>query len=397
MAGIGSRPVRRLVPGDPVLRERDERLEALKATIGRLAHDFNNLLAPMLGYIALIREETGEKSEAGQYATAMEGAARSAEGHLETVLLAVRPNRKFSPREVNFGGLLRQEVGEWKAALSAGAKVEVKEEIGDATAVADEGQWSRAIQHLLSNARYALALGGKLEVRLREVKLSGEELQRLGVWEQEMLELVLRDDGFGMSEEVARRAFEPFFSMRLQSKAAGLGLTVVHSIAQVHGGQVLIDSALEAGTTVKIWLPKRRSEVAETGGSEGTRLRGAKVLLVEGDPVAKDLLREWLRAEGLEVHAAAGDAEVRRVFEYYRTNWSVVLADLGEESCSGAVREMFARDGERWGCVFLSNGREPALEEWVERSGRHSLLRKPFTRRALIEAVRLQAVDAGER
>ena len=51
---------RHRVPGSPALRERDERLAALKLVIGRMSHDFNNYLAPILGYIALLNAEEPE-------------------------------------------------------------------------------------------------------------------------------------------------------------------------------------------------------------------------------------------------------------------------------------------------------------------------------------------------
>src|SRR5882757_7889063 len=91
---------------DPVLRDRDERLESLKAVIGKLAHDFNNFLVPLLGYVTLIREEVPEASTASQYAATMESAARKTEGFIESVLLGVRPHRRFNGRDIDFGAVV---------------------------------------------------------------------------------------------------------------------------------------------------------------------------------------------------------------------------------------------------------------------------------------------------
>lgn len=82
------------------------------------------------------------------------------------------------------------------------------------------------------------------------------------------------------------------------------------------------------------------------------------------------------------------------MFEFYQGSWSAVVSALDEESCSEAVRETIAsRDG--YGCVFLSHGTQPAAEEDVKPGGKHALLKKPFTHRAFLEAVRMAESTAG--
>src|SRR5438105_7931604 len=88
------------VPTSPELRERDARLESLKAIAGRLAHDFNNSLVPLLGYVTLIKEELTAGSTSMRYADTMERAARKTENFLDILLLAVRPHRYFNPTEL---------------------------------------------------------------------------------------------------------------------------------------------------------------------------------------------------------------------------------------------------------------------------------------------------------
>ena len=63
----------------------------------------------------------------------------------------------------------------------------------------------------------------------------------------------MRDDGTGMTDDVARRAMEPFFTTR--EGAAGLGLAQVHAFARQSGGTLSIDSVPERGTEVTLNLP----------------------------------------------------------------------------------------------------------------------------------------------
>src|SRR3954470_8820541 len=115
--------------GDPALRERDERLESLKAVIGKLAHDFNNFLVPLLGYVTLIREEVPEASTANQYAITMESAARKTEGFIENVLLGVRPHRRFNGRDLDFGAVVDAAIDKFQNSLTSSAQIQIEKSI----------------------------------------------------------------------------------------------------------------------------------------------------------------------------------------------------------------------------------------------------------------------------
>src|SRR6185437_2381421 len=63
------------------------------------------------------------------------------------------------------------------------------------------------------------------------------------------------DDGRGMPAEVLARAFEPFFSTKMGSRTAGLGLATAHGVVTQAGGELSLSSSPGAGTTVLISLP----------------------------------------------------------------------------------------------------------------------------------------------
>jgi signal transduction histidine kinase len=65
----------------------------------------------------------------------------------------------------------------------------------------------------------------------------------------------VQDDGVGMDEETRKRAFEPLYTTRADRGGAGLGLPVVRSIVQEHGGRVEFSSELGRGTTFAVELP----------------------------------------------------------------------------------------------------------------------------------------------
>ena len=93
--------------------------------------------------------------------------------------------------------------------------------------------------NLSRNALQAMPKGGTL-------KISAERKEQTAI-------IRWRDNGVGMSEEVRHRAFEPFVTSH--NTGTGLGLAVVYSAVQEHGGSVDIVSAPDRGTTVTVELP----------------------------------------------------------------------------------------------------------------------------------------------
>ena len=90
--------------------------------------------------------------------------------------------------------------------------------------------------------------------------------------------LAVTDTGSGMPPEVVEQATEPFFSTKPPGSGTGLGLSMIYGFARQSGGQLLIDSEVGVGTTVRLYLPRAR-----TGDADRPVGKGAMVLYPGGD------------------------------------------------------------------------------------------------------------------
>jgi signal transduction histidine kinase len=134
-----------------------------------------------------------------------------------------------------------------RAGASKGAEVELVAELDDVPAIqAAPSQLEQVVGNLLDNALRAVPARGVVRVKLAR---EGTQAVRLEV----------RDDGVGMSEQVRRRATEPFFTTRPVGQGTGLGLAIVQSIVASLKGTLSIESAPGAGTTVTVRLPAAQS------------------------------------------------------------------------------------------------------------------------------------------
>jgi CheY-like chemotaxis protein len=365
-----------------------------------LAHDFNNFLAPLLGYVTLIKEEAPPGSLVSQYASTMESAARKTERIIDKVTTATHPQKYLRRDQADFAGLVRQELEQWQRDLPATARITVQARIEPCLLAVDAGAWRRALQELLANARFALATGGALAVSLAPRRLPMERAAELGVPVPDVFELVFCDDGFGMSAATARRAFEPFFSTRPKTQATGLGLALVHTVVQSHLGQVELQSAPDQGTTVRIWLPVLPGDATESEAVLGSlrpakallpRSRGAKVLIVEDDPLVLEVAKSCLQHAGLEVAAARDGQEGLKLYCRHLQALALVIADVTPPGSTGIEMVQEIRKLNPQAPILCISGATEAIQEAALKAvaaPRPLLLKKPFKLKELLDVVR---------
>jgi len=106
--------------------------------------------------------------------------------------------------------------------------------------------------NIVINAVEAMRDGGKLVV---STSLSTDK---------QWVEIAFADDGPGIDEETKASIFEPFFTTK--STGTGLGLAISYGIIERHGGQIIVESALGAGSTFTVLLPANQSATIQQGG-----------------------------------------------------------------------------------------------------------------------------------
>ena len=132
--------------------------------------------------------------------------------------------------------------------------------VPDALAVrADAAQLRQLLWNLTLNACQAMPEGGRLcmeaqaaaEPTPQEARSARRnELEEKKTW----VEITVRDQGVGIAPEALDHVFDPFFTTK--PEGSGLGLATVHRIVQEHGGSIRLESLVDRGTEIRIWLPR---------------------------------------------------------------------------------------------------------------------------------------------
>ena len=193
----------------------------------------------------------------------------------------------------------------------------------------DGRKLKQIVYNLLSNAVKFTVEGGRVTLRARSVPRS--EVGRIsGAWKgrtfplaeanafTEFLEIGVTDSGIGIAPEGLERLFKPFSQidsgLARRFEGTGLGLAMVKLLAELHGGSVCVESAVNEGSRFTVWLPLRRTgsgslvlppqeEPRATRPSSPPGPRTA--LVVEDDAKAAELIRLYLEAEGFKVVLSA--------------------------------------------------------------------------------------------
>jgi len=255
--GTGSRTL--LVLRDSTARrltearqEQAQRLETVGRLAGGIAHDFNNLLTAIGGSAELLRDHTDRAVVrlADNILAAQQRAA-----HLIRQLLSFAQHDFRQPETVSllretagWGDMLRRQTDDHCRLVISGDE--------QGLVVADAVQIQRILLNLVSNASDASPKGAVIEVRFKCLSLA--EAARLGssLSAERQVLVEVADRGCGMTAEVKSRLFEPFFTTKPQGKGTGLGLAAVHGLVAQNNGAIEIESAVNQGTTVRIFFPE---------------------------------------------------------------------------------------------------------------------------------------------
>jgi signal transduction histidine kinase/CheY-like chemotaxis protein len=295
---------------------RGETLRAMGQLASGMAHHLNNLFAVILGRTELLLAG----AESPGVRRSLEVVQRAARDGAEVARRVQRFSRLQPAMEstaVDLNEIAQDAVELTRSRL--GEEVPLEErfvefamEPGPIPAVAaDPTQLREVVMNVLQNATEAMPYGGKVTVR---------------TWAaEERVYCAISDTGIGMSEEVRRRALEPFFTTK-GPKTTGLGLSIAYGALQRSGGTLAIDSAPGQGTTLTLSLvasglpPAPREPAAAPG-------RSLRILVVDGDTPAREALADALVARGHRVIQAA-DARVGIGLLRAGEPFDVVLVDL---------------------------------------------------------------------
>ncbi|QUV98927.1 GAF domain-containing protein [Chloracidobacterium sp. MS 40/45] len=303
-----------------------ERLRALGELASGVAHNFNNALTIIQGRIGLLRARSNDETtlrsldimhkvtqDAANIVRRIQNFARVREGdsdfeRLDLSQLVQETVEATQPRWTNRSG---------KSSIHVTCQAPLPVPIlGNSTELRE------VITNLLFNALDALPTGGEIIINVYQ--------------QEDMAKLVVRDTGTGMSEEVKKRIFDPFYTTK-GGQGTGLGLSVSHNIVSRHKGRIEVESEPGRGTAFFLTFPLAPVSLSQTlmtapplPALPAQRLR---ILVVDDEPPVAETIGELIRFLG---HEAQIENDPRRALQRLRLEvFDALFTDLGMPDMNG--------------------------------------------------------------
>lgn len=312
-------------------------MEAVGQLAGGVAHDFNNLLSVIQSFTRFVYDDLDPSDSNRQdLEEVLKAGDRGARLVRQLLTMARREHSAAEVFDVN--DLINDMTVLVRRTMQESISLTVLLGEGKPHVDMDRSQLEQIILNLAVNARDAMPGGGHLIFGTDVVQLSPETGDLAQVEPGEYVRLRAKDDGVGMSSDVRRRIFEPFFSTKKLSAGTGLGLATVYGIVVGAGGGVVVDSEIGQGATFDIYLPSVGQQTKVVPPPEApvtAEVENGWILVVDDEDAVRHIVQRILETNGYSVLLASNLAEALEIGERVDQPIKAVVADVVMPSGSG--------------------------------------------------------------
>ena len=233
--------------------ERALRMQMVGQLASGIAHNFNNIIGAILGYSEMAAAEIAAGTKVARHLAEIQRAAERGRDLIDSILTY---GRRSDARTglVSVPALLDETASLLRATLPEGVELVVPDAPSGLAVLGEWAQLQQIILNLCRNAAQAMEGSGRIVIAADAQDLDQARVLSHGeLAAGRYVRLVVSDNGPGLSDEVARRLFEPFFTTR--PAGTGLGLATVRKIVRDHEGGINVVSTSGQGSRFEAWLP----------------------------------------------------------------------------------------------------------------------------------------------
>lgn len=356
------------------------KLDAIATMAGGIAHQFNNFLAGLMGNLELLEMDVDRNSSAANYIEPMMKMIKGMT-QLTSQLLAYARGGKYLPSKLSAHDLVRQSISLIEHRLSG--KFELKLDLcaDEDHIIADSTQMQMVILAVMENALEAMGEGGVITILSTTVEIK-KEMVKGGCTQApgRYICLSIKDNGCGMTKDTAKKIFDPFFTTKFIGR--GLGLSAAYGIIFNHNGWMEVDTKLDMGTQIQIYLPLTESRISHLRSPEPEQIsRGnAAVLVVEDEKAVMQAIHKLLKRLGYRVLEALTGQAALEVLETHKSRIDVVLLDVKlPDADAEDLYDKMLKINPHLKVIVCSGYNKDGPVEKLLASGATAFLQKPFS------------------
>lgn len=311
---------------------RMKKMEALGLLAGGVAHDLNNILTGVLSYPELLLMDASLSEKTRRGLEIIRGAAERAAAVVKDLMSVAR-----GVASEKIAIVLNDMIDDFFLTpefisirnTAPGIQIRTDLDPGLKHITASKISMFKLMMNLVINAVEAVDGNGQIAISTKNLRLYGALSGYDQIEKGAYVVLTVSDNGPGISPDHLERIFEPFYSTKIMGKSGtGLGLTIVWNIIQDHQGHINIASN-EQGTRFECFFPasegpgKNEMKITPCNTCNG---RGQRILVVDDDPLQRELLCEILKTLGYAPSAVQGGREAVEIVQ--AQSFDLILLDM---------------------------------------------------------------------
>ncbi len=369
-----------------------QRMEAIGMLAGGVAHDFNNLLTVISTHSQVSLRDLEQDNRLKESWEAVLNATDKAAALTRQLLFLTR-REIMEMKTLNLNDLINDLGKMLRRVIREDIELVYRLQKDLGWIKADPGQIEQVILNLVVNARDALPMGGRITIESQNVEVNEEvpsTFSRMNPGRYVLL--TVSDNGVGMTPEVQKQIFAPFFTTKEKGKGTGLGLSTVYGVIQQSEGGIGVDSAPGRGTRFRIYLPRFESfsNAQSPGTSEKDLPRGREtILVVEDNEDVRKMAAEILRRQGFHVLEASYAEEAFGICDQHPGPVHLLLTDVVMPRMHGP--ELARRMGYFYPnakVLYMSGYNENPIFQRADMDPNIPFIQKPFSLEKLLGKVR---------
>jgi PAS domain S-box-containing protein len=369
-----------------------QKLASIGTMAAGIAHDFNNIIYGIMLGAETVQKDLTPEDHSWAYLEQMRQSARRA-AQLIRQLLSFSRRSQEEVEPLLLKPLIKESLSMLRATLPATVALDSRLCKPDLMIVAEPTLIQQVLVNLCTNACQAMQeTGGNIRVSLEALDMDPGEAE---AWENlepgRYAKLIVSDDGPGMSPDVQKRVFTPFFTTKPAGEGTGLGLSVVRSIMDRLNGDIYVQSEPGKGTTFNMLLPLAPLIAPRPFTSQpppGPPRGDEHILVVDDEEVIRSVLKEVLGSLGYEVTVARDGMEALDLLQADSMAFDLVISDQTMPGLTGSALMSKIKEIRPDLPVVLCTGHSDVLDiKQAKDLGASDFLMKPLEGRELADIV----------
>ncbi len=367
-----------------------QKMDAIATLAGGIAHEFNNALTSVIGNSQLLEMDFPDNKTVTGYTEAMMSSSHRM-ANLTSQLLAYSQGGRYQAKTISLNNFVEDALHIIKPNVDPSIRLETGLPRDVFSVKADPAQMQMVLSAIVGNSSEAIEGEGRIRIIT-----SNKEIDATFAKNHPELNpgnyvcLTVEDDGKGMDAETLNKIFDPFYTTKFMGR--GLGMAAVYGIIRNHKGWITVDSELNKGTIIRIYLPAIKAEdvkkativesATEMPKGEGT------ILIIEDEEEVMNVIRAVLERLGYRMLEAKTGREAVEIAETFDGDIALAILDIKLPDIQGDKVYpliMKARPNLK---VIVCSGYSIDIARGILDAGAQDFIQKPFNVKDLSQKLR---------